>query len=442
MLAIAFGVGWVFAAATGDDPQLVTTAYFLILVYAVFRWGTGRAWVGAAAILAVSSTVSFVLGSTTAGDVIGGLGVLVATVTLGVAFRWRAGARARELDRVKLVEREQLARDLHDTVAHHVSAIAIQAQAGTAVAATNPDAAAAALRTIEREASRTLAEMRSIVRVLRNGDDAERAPGPGLADLGALARTEPGSPVVAVQVAGDVEAVPPTIAAAVYRVAQEGVTNARRHARNVTRVDVRVQVDDAGIRLDVHDDGEPATSVSPGFGITGMQERATPARRHLLGRSRRRRRLDRRRGHPANGVGDVTVRVLVADDQELVRTGLRMILNAQPDIEVVGEAADGAEAVALARRLRPDVCLFDIRMPVLDGLDATRELAGPGVADPIPVVVITTFDLDEYVYAALRAGARGFLLVVRLPTRWLRSERSERLANHGPVDARAAVGKA
>ncbi len=106
----------------------------------------------------------------------------------------------------------------------------------------------------------------------------------------------------------------------------------------------------------------------------------------------------------------MTVRVLVADDQELVRAGLRMILNAQPDIEVIGEAADGAEAVTLARRLRPDVCLFDIRMPVLDGIDATRELAGPDVADPIPVVVITTFDLDEYVYAALRAGARGFLL--------------------------------
>jgi DNA-binding NarL/FixJ family response regulator len=106
----------------------------------------------------------------------------------------------------------------------------------------------------------------------------------------------------------------------------------------------------------------------------------------------------------------MTTRVIVADDQEIVRTGLRMILDAQPDIDVVGEAADGREAVGLARRLRPDVCLFDIRMPVLDGIEATRLIAGPAVAAPLAVVVITTFDLDDYVYAALRAGARGFLL--------------------------------
>ncbi len=106
----------------------------------------------------------------------------------------------------------------------------------------------------------------------------------------------------------------------------------------------------------------------------------------------------------------MTIRVLIADDQELVRTGLRMILDAQPDIEVVGEAADGNQAVELAHSLRPDVCLFDIRMPGLDGIEATRALAGPGVSDPMAVVIITTFDLDEYVYAALRAGARGFLL--------------------------------
>ncbi|WP_428965795.1 response regulator transcription factor [Micromonospora fluostatini] len=108
--------------------------------------------------------------------------------------------------------------------------------------------------------------------------------------------------------------------------------------------------------------------------------------------------------------GGPLIRVVVADDQEIVRTGLTMILDAQPDIEVVGEAGDGHRAVELARRLRPDVCLFDIRMPGMNGIDATRHLAGPAVADPLAVVVITTFDLDEYVYAALRAGARGFLL--------------------------------
>jgi DNA-binding NarL/FixJ family response regulator len=106
----------------------------------------------------------------------------------------------------------------------------------------------------------------------------------------------------------------------------------------------------------------------------------------------------------------MSITVLIADDQEIIRTGLRMILDAQPDIEVVGEAADGRTAVALARRLRPDVCLFDIRMPVLDGIEATRQLAGHDVADPLAVVVITTFDLDEYVHGALKAGAHGFLL--------------------------------
>jgi DNA-binding NarL/FixJ family response regulator len=107
--------------------------------------------------------------------------------------------------------------------------------------------------------------------------------------------------------------------------------------------------------------------------------------------------------------GDV-VRVVVVDDQPVVRSGFGVILNAAPAIEVVGEAADGREAVDLCRRLRPDVTLMDIRMPVLDGLAATRLLAGPDVVDPLRVLVLTTFDLDEYVYDALRAGASGFLL--------------------------------
>lgn len=106
----------------------------------------------------------------------------------------------------------------------------------------------------------------------------------------------------------------------------------------------------------------------------------------------------------------MTLRVLVADDQEIVRTGLAMILGAQDGIEVVATAVDGQDAVEHARRLRPDVCLLDIRMPRLNGIEATRALAGPDIPDPMAVVVVTTFDLDEYVYGALQAGARGFLL--------------------------------
>ncbi|GGK73960.1 DNA-binding response regulator [Sphaerisporangium melleum] len=110
------------------------------------------------------------------------------------------------------------------------------------------------------------------------------------------------------------------------------------------------------------------------------------------------------------GRDGMSIRVVVADDQELVRAGFQMILSAQPDIEVVAEAADGAQAVDAARRLRPDVVLMDVRMPRMDGLEATRRLAGPGVTSPVKVLMLTTFDLDDYVYEALRAGASGFLL--------------------------------
>lgn len=106
----------------------------------------------------------------------------------------------------------------------------------------------------------------------------------------------------------------------------------------------------------------------------------------------------------------MTIRVLIADDQELVRGGFRMILDNEPDIEVVAEVGDGATALERARTLRPDVCLLDIRMPEPDGLEVTRRLAGPTTRDPLKVVVVTTFDIDEYVYTALTNGASGFLL--------------------------------
>jgi DNA-binding NarL/FixJ family response regulator len=106
----------------------------------------------------------------------------------------------------------------------------------------------------------------------------------------------------------------------------------------------------------------------------------------------------------------MSIRIVIADDQAVVRSGFRAILEDEPDLEVVGDAQDGLAAVEVARRYRAEVVLMDIRMPRLDGLEATRRLAGPGVEHPIDVIVVTTFDLDDYVFGALRAGAAGFLL--------------------------------
>ncbi|MFI9163374.1 response regulator [Kitasatospora aureofaciens] len=118
------------------------------------------------------------------------------------------------------------------------------------------------------------------------------------------------------------------------------------------------------------------------------------------------------------------IRVLVCDDQMLVRTGLVTIIGAQPDMEVAGECGDGRTGVDLAREVRPDVVVMDIRMPVLDGLEATRLLAGVGVPHPVKVLVVTTFNLDEYVYEALRVGASGFLLKDAPPDRLLHGIRT------------------
>lgn len=289
MLAIAFAVGTAVGLATGSDPQLYTTAYFLILLFAVFRWGSGRAMIAGGALVVIGMLLTFVASPPEVADIVGGVAVAVMTSTLGLAARWRRRARTRELEQVRLLEREQLARDLHDTVAHHVSAIAIQAQAGTAVAATDPGATVQALHAIEVEASRTLREMRAMVGVLRAAD-ATVAPTPGLEDVRALAApasppgavatpgsswpVSPAGPAVTVRLDGDLGSVPPTVAAAVFRIAQEAVTNARRHARGATRIDVGVDVADDGVRLEVHDDGAGAVSAAPGYGVSGMRERA------------------------------------------------------------------------------------------------------------------------------------------------------------------------
>ncbi|MBO3747007.1 sensor histidine kinase [Streptosporangiaceae bacterium NEAU-GS5] len=261
----------------GDRVETNSMGYLLLLVYAVARWASGRDAVIGLSLMLVSVVLSLLYNQLVPADVAGGLTVLFAATALGAALRYRSRARARELDQVKLLEREQLARDLHDTVAHHISAMAIRAQAGLATAPSQPGAATDALRVIEAEAARALSEMRAMVRVLRHNDMVDLSPGRSIADLADLARANGSGPSVELDVSGDLDDLPPPIGAAIYRLAQESVTNARRHARHATRIEVRVTADDTSVRLRVSDDGDTSLirpAAVPGYGLLGMIERA------------------------------------------------------------------------------------------------------------------------------------------------------------------------
>ena len=187
---------------------------------------------------------------------------------------------------------------------------------------------------------------------------------------------------------------------------QEALTNALKHAPGA-HLDLLVRYEESSVVVEVVDDGPgDRDGSSRGHGLIGMRERV-----ELFGGT-----LEAGPGARAGsqsaprcrGPGAGVTGILVADDERLVRGGYRMIFSGAPDLEVVGEAADGLEAVDLARRLRPDVVLMDVRMPRLDGIAATRRIAA--FDTPPAVIVVTTFDLDEYVFEALRAGACGFLL--------------------------------
>lgn len=270
---LALGVASQLAGV--EEVGLATMTYVLVLVHALVRWGSGREIVVGLAVAAVVAGFSGATDYTGPAELLGGLAVLVAAVALGAALRYRAESRRRAFDQVRSQERVGLARDLHDSVAHHVSAIAVQAQTGRTVGRRRPEAALEALAAIEGEASRTLAEMRAMVRVLRDGAPADYAPRPGVADLASLARRD-AAPVVDVELAGDLTGIGPEVDAAAYRIAQEALTNALRHARRPSRVEVRVAAEADRLRLRVSDDGEPgpARPAAPGFGLLGMTERA------------------------------------------------------------------------------------------------------------------------------------------------------------------------
>ena len=253
------------------------TAVFVVLFpYALLRWGAGREVVIGMSVALIPVALSW-FDPTPVGDRVAGTLVLPFIAAIGAAVRYQDKAHQRGMEQVKLLEREQLARELHDSVAHHVSAIVIRAQAGRVVASSNPAAALEALGVIEGEASRTLAEMRAMVGALRHGEEPELAPQRGVADIERLTASVGDRLHVEVELVGDLEKLRPSVDAALYRLAQEAITNAVRHARHATRIRVTVRGEDDCVRLIVGDDGDGGAAgprSSSGFGLIGMAERA------------------------------------------------------------------------------------------------------------------------------------------------------------------------
>jgi signal transduction histidine kinase len=261
---------------TAGPVGLYTMICVVMLPYSLVRWGSGREIGIGMVVILVALAMGLAVDNTGVLDSVLGSMFLLFPATLGAAVRSWGTSRMRELDQVRLREREQLARELHDTVAHHVSAIAIRAQAGQVVAATDPTAALDALAVIEHEASRTLAEMRIMVGGLRDNGSAVLAPQPGVADLERLARSVGDRPRVELTLSGDLENLGSPIGTAIYRIAQESITNAVRHGRRATLIDVHVDGDPDRVRLTVSDNGDGgSTPRNPlGYGLIGMTERA------------------------------------------------------------------------------------------------------------------------------------------------------------------------
>jgi len=286
-VAFAFGLqgladGVTLLFGEGTTVVLVTGLVGLILTYAVVRWGSGRDVAVATPVILISYAIGEVHSSATWIESVVGTIIWLFAGALAVIMRYRSSLHDRRVVEARINERQQLARELHDTVAHHVSAIAIQAQAGQAIAASRPEAASDVLSTIEAAASDTLSEMRRMVGVLRDGDaGVQTAPRAGLDDIGALASDSVGEaasgPPVEVHMTGELDDLDPAIEASLFRLVQEAITNARRHAQHATRISVSIEGVPDSVHLRVFDDGDPpaiGASRASGFGLVGMSERA------------------------------------------------------------------------------------------------------------------------------------------------------------------------
>jgi signal transduction histidine kinase len=280
MVALGFGAMILLqvaslVAAPREPVGLYTGVVLVVLVYALPRWGSGRGVVLGSVMILAAFALSVFTDDTPAVDQVVGFAFLLLPGVIGASVRFRATARERLLEQVRSRERERLARELHDTVAHHVSAMVIRAQAGRVVAGTDPAAAVEALEGVEEEGARTLEEMRAMVKALRDGGaGAEMAPPAGVADLERLLHAPAGRLQVDLGLDGELDALPPAVDAAVYRIVQESVTNAMRHAVDATEVVVRVTGEPQTVRVTVRDNGTRAGRGRDGYGLAGLRERA------------------------------------------------------------------------------------------------------------------------------------------------------------------------
>ena len=342
-----------------------------------------------------------------------------------------------------------------------MATINVQAGAAIHVADERPGAAVDALRAIRGASKEGLRELRAILNVLRQADEADSTvPAPGLAQIDDLiASARSAGLATTLTVTGNRRPLPPEVDLAAYRIVQESLTNVIRHAGPAAAT-VSIGYTGTELRIEVVDTGQGVTgtkstgtestggeSTGGGHGLAGMRERAASAaagrggpgraadswsrpgsrwagRRPPTGPgSRRPRERPPGRRRCPDRRDTVMIRALLADDQALIRAGFRLILDTADDIEVVGEATDGAQAVRLARSERADVVLMDIRMPGVNGLEATRRIAAEDDLAGVRVVILTTFESDEYVYQALQAGASGFLVKDTEPAELLHAVR-------------------
>ena len=272
MVVLAFGVqlalDMFLTDPVADTEGPYAAAILLALPHALYRWGASQQIVVGTLVIAAVAAAGLAEASLAA--VLGSAALLVAPMAWGTAGRLRSRAERLALAQVKLQERERLARELHDTVAHHVSAIAIRAQAGQALANLQPGVVEESLQLVQAEARQGLDEIRALV---GQGIQPSETIIGGLDDLRRLASR--GLPSVAVALHGDLADLAPEVAAALFGIARESVTNARRHGRSVSQISVDVLARPTTVELTVQDNGaKPAGEVIPGFGLTGMRERA------------------------------------------------------------------------------------------------------------------------------------------------------------------------